>query len=206
MKAAFIDKDGTLIEDVPYNVDPARIVLQPGARAGVQALAAAGYAIIVITNQSGVARGLFEEAALGPVAARLAALLGVGLSGFFHCPHHPQGQVARFAVDCACRKPQPGLILHAAEGLGIDLAASWMIGDILNDIEAGNRAGCRTLLIDNGGETEWRGGAHRQPDYVCANLAEAAAMILAASSVQPIAHRLVGVRGPGAVPGGVAAP
>ena len=176
--AIFLDKDGTLIEDVPYNVDPARMTLALGAREGCAALHEAGYRLVVVTNQSGVARGLFAEDALAAVETRLRAMLGVPLAGVFHCPHHPDGTVPRYAVDCACRKPLPGLLRHAAIRLDIDLAQSWMIGDILNDVEAGRRAGCRTVLIDNGNETEWVGGALRTPDHKAADLAEAAIAIL----------------------------
>lgn len=177
--AVFLDKDGTLIDDVPYNVDPARIVLATGAAEGAAALHAAGYALVVVTNQSGVAHGLFEEDALGPVEGRLRALLGVPLAGFYHCPHHPAGSVAGYAMTCDCRKPQPGMLRRAAAELSLDLAGSWMVGDILNDVEAGNRAGCRTVLIDNGNETEWRDDRWRRPDHVVGTMAQAASAILA---------------------------
>ncbi len=143
-KAVFLDKDGTLVEDLPYNVDPSRMQLMPGARDGLQALHAAGYSLIVISNQSGVARGYFSEGALVAVEARLRELLAdisVPLRGFYYCPHHPRGQVAGYARACLCRKPQPGLILQAAREQRIRPSASWLIGDILDDIEAGRRAG-----------------------------------------------------------------
>ena len=178
-RAVFLDKDGTLVEDVPYNVDPQRVVLADGARAGAQALHGAGYKLVVVTNQSGVARGLFERGALRGVEDRLGDLLGVPLAGFYDCPHHPDGSVAEYAVECDCRKPLPGLLTDAAADLDIDLAASWMVGDILNDVEAGHRAGCRTVLIDNGGETEWVEGPMRVPDHQCADMGEAARLILA---------------------------
>jgi histidinol-phosphate phosphatase family protein len=155
-EAVFVDKDGTLVEDVPYNADPQKIRLSPGAGDALAALAGAGYRIVVISNQSGVARGLFAEEALGAVRQRLAELLashGVRLDGFYWCPHHPQGRVPAYAVACGCRKPAPGLLVSAAEELGLDLAGSWMVGDILDDIEAGRRAGCRTILLDNAHET-----------------------------------------------------
>jgi D-glycero-D-manno-heptose 1,7-bisphosphate phosphatase len=176
--AIFFDKDGTLIEDVPYNVDPARIVLAPHAREGVKALADAGYAIVVVSNQSGVARGMFEEAALDGVRERLEDLLGRRLDGFYCCPHHPDGVVRDLAKDCVCRKPMPGLLHRAAAELDLKLSTSWMIGDILNDVEAGRRAGTRTVLMDNGNETEWIDGALRRPDCRVADVGEAALAIL----------------------------
>ena len=182
-RAVFLDKDGTLVEDVPYNVDPARIRLMVGAAAGLRRLHAAGYRLFVVSNQSGVARGLFAEAALAAVWRRLEELLaeaGVPLAGCYWCPHHPEGSVARYAVACACRKPAAGMILRAGREHGLDLARSWMVGDILHDVEAGRRAGCRTVLLDNGHETEWLLTAARTPHFRAADLAEAAERILAA--------------------------
>jgi len=179
-RAVFLDKDGTLIDDVPYNVDPDRIRLAVGASEGLPHLQAAGFRLIVISNQSGVARGLFAEAALEAVRERLTQLLadiGVELDGFYYCPHHPDGVVPEYAVACHCRKPQPGGILAAAQTHGIALEESWFVGDILDDVEAGRRAGCRTLLLDNGHETEWKRTPWRWPDLVARDLAEAARLI-----------------------------
>ena len=178
--AVFLDKDGTLIEDLPYNVDPDRIRLAPGAAEGLRLLHHAGYHLIVISNQSGVARGYFAEQALAAVAARLRGLLaaaGVPLAAVYYCPHHPDGAVPAYAVACDCRKPAPGLILRAAYDHSIDLARSWFIGDILHDIEAGRRAGCRTVLILNGNETEWDISPQRRPHHIAGDLATAAAII-----------------------------
>jgi D-glycero-D-manno-heptose 1,7-bisphosphate phosphatase len=183
VKGVFLDKDGTLVVDVPYNVDPALIRLAPGAGEGLRAVSAAGYRLVVVSNQSGIARGSFPESALVVVERRLRELLaecGVALAGFYWCPHHPGGNVADYAVACECRKPQPGLILRAARELGIDTGQSWMVGDILDDVEAGRRAGCRTVLLDNGNETEWLRSPARMPDLVAADLADAARLILAA--------------------------
>ena len=179
-RAVFLDKDGTLIDDVPYNVDPDRIQLAAGA-ADLRQLHQQGYLLIVASNQSGVARGYFPEAALAAVEQRsrqLLAQLQIPLTDFYYCPHHPAGTVAEYAIVCDCRKPQPGMLLQAARDHDIDLSQSWFIGDILNDVEAGRRAGCRTILIDNGNETEWIASPDRTPDRVATNLTEAAEIIL----------------------------
>ncbi|HEY7315682.1 MAG TPA: HAD-IIIA family hydrolase [Gemmataceae bacterium] len=185
-KAVFLDKDGTLIEDIPYNVDPKKIRLTAGAAEGLTALHERGYALIVVSNQSGVAHGLFSENALGEVERELRRQLGgfgVPLAGFYYCPHHPRGRVAPYTAACRCRKPGAGMLRRAAADLDIDLGESWMVGDILDDIEAGRRAGCRTVLIDNGNETQWRRGKRRRPHHVAADLAVAAQFILASSSI-----------------------
>lgn len=180
-KAIFLDKDGTLIVDVPYNVDPARLQLYPDAGPALQRLQMTGFKLIVISNQSGVARGYFAEDALDAVQTALHEQLtafGVTLDGFYYCPHHPDGSVTDYAIDCDCRKPQPGLIRRAARDHNIDLSHSWMVGDILNDVEAGNRAGCRALLIDRGNETEWLAGPFRAPTAMVTNLTEMADYVL----------------------------
>ncbi|SHL65971.1 D,D-heptose 1,7-bisphosphate phosphatase [Nitrosospira sp. Nsp11] len=171
--AVFIDKDGTLVQDVPYNVDPANVRLTAGAGKALRHMKNAGYQLIVISNQSGVAKGLFEERELLPVNERIRTLLepyGVEVDAFYYCPHGP-------GDSCACRKPKPGMILRAAADHVIDLKRSWMIGDILHDVEAGNRAGCYTIHLDNGGETEWVRGDYRQPLYAVKDLAAAADII-----------------------------
>jgi D,D-heptose 1,7-bisphosphate phosphatase len=181
-RAVFLDKDGTLVDDVPYNVDPALIRLAPGAAEALPKLHRAGYLLVVVSNQSGVARGVFPESALVHVMERLGSLFdecGATLAGFYYCPHHPQGAVTQFAKNCDCRKPEPGMLLAAARRHDIDLKRSWMVGDILDDIEAGRRAGCRTILINRGAETQWRIDAERTPDFFVNDLARAAECILA---------------------------
>ncbi len=182
-RAVFLDKDGTLVEDVPYNVDPRRVCLTAGAAQGLGRLHAAGYRLLVVSNQSGVARGYFPEEALAGVWQRLEELLsaaGVPLAGWYYCPHHPAGSVARYAVACDCRKPRAGLLLQAAREHDLDLPRCWLVGDILDDIEAGRTAGCRTVLLDNGHETEWLLTPERTPHHRAPDLAEAAERVLAA--------------------------
>ena len=171
--AIFLDKDGTLIDDLPYNVDPRRIRLAPGAAAGVRRLSRLGYRFLVVSNQPGVAQGRFDAAALEPVRRRLAQLLaeqGARLAGFYFCPHGPD-------EGCACRKPRAGMLTRAAAEHRVDLSASWMIGDILDDVEAGRRARCSTILVDCGNETEWRLDAARTPHHVVHRLDSAADIV-----------------------------
>jgi D-glycero-D-manno-heptose 1,7-bisphosphate phosphatase len=178
----FVDKDGTLVENVPYNVETARIALMPGAVEGLGLLRRAGYRIVVVSNQSGVARGYFSEEALVPVERRIRELLasgGVTLDGFVYCPHHPEGSLSGYALDCECRKPRPGLLVRAAARYEIGLRESWMVGDILDDVEAGHAAGCRSVLVDTGNETEWVWSPARMPDATARDLLEAARLILA---------------------------
>ncbi len=197
-RAVFVDKDGTLIPDIPYNVDPHRITLTPGAADSLRELQQAGYRVVVISNQAGVARGLFKEAALRGVEARLADLLaeqGVQLDGFFYCPHHPEGSVPRYAVECACRKPAPGMLHEAARWLGLDLSQSWMVGDILTDSEAGRRAGCRTILVEKSYDPVVGATETNRPDYLVTSWGRVAAIILASDVTEASGERVSG-RGP----------
>jgi D-glycero-D-manno-heptose 1,7-bisphosphate phosphatase len=150
--AVFLDRDGTLVEEVPYLHDPERVVLLAGAGA-LAGLAAAGYALVVVTNQSGVARGRYDEAAVGAVHRRLAELLagvGVRLDAVLYCPHHPEGTVPGYARACRCRKPGPGMLEVASTRLGLDLAASFLIGNHPTDVGAAVAAGVTPLFVTTG--------------------------------------------------------
>ncbi len=201
-KAVFLDKDGTLVEDVPYNVEPDRIRMAPGAERALRLIHASGYEIFVVSNQSGVARGYFREEELGPMELRLHTILaeaGIPLAGFYYCPHYPEGNVPGYAVACYCRKPAPGLLYRAAKEHKIDLGASWLVGDILDDVEAGHRAGCRTILINNGNETVWHLSSLRMPHHIVGDLVEAASVINAgpptsSSEAHSVRHTFVGER------------
>ena len=158
----------------------------PSVAEGLRDLHAAGYGLIIVSNQSGIARGLFPESALAGVEARLRQMFkaaGVPLAAFYYCPHHLDGRVGQYAVACICRKPQPGLIFQAAKTLAIDLNKSWLIGDILDDVEAGRQADCQTILIENGHETEWHLSRQRIPQHVVQNFAEAARLVLTLNTV-----------------------
>lgn len=173
-KAIFIDKDGTLIKDVPYNVDPSLIRFEDYAFESMKSLQLKGYLVFIISNQPGIGLGRFEEKDLEVVKEKIARSFSENeliLDGFYYCPHRPN-------EGCNCRKPKPGLILKAAEENNIELSQSWMIGDILNDVEAGTSAGCKTVLIDNGNETEWIWSRNRIPDLIARNLKDAAEYIL----------------------------
>ncbi|MEV0277863.1 HAD family hydrolase [Streptomyces sp. NPDC050610] len=148
--AVFLDRDGTLTEPRHYPSRPADLVLQAGIGPPLRALRRAGFALVVVTNQSGLARGLFDEAAVAPMHRRLRELLAhhrVRLDGIYVCPHHPGGTVPRFSRVCPCRKPAPGMLHQAAGDLDRDLASSWMVGDSACDIDAGRHAGTRTALV-----------------------------------------------------------
>lgn len=180
-RAVFLDKDGTLIENVPYNVDPRLVVLARGAGPALRELKTLGYRLIVVSNQAGVALGRFAESDLARVEERIQELLapsGVAIDGFYYCPHAPGSSTARQTTPCLCRKPQPGLLRRAARDFSLDLEASWLVGDILDDVEAGNRAGCRSILVCNGNETEWREGPARKPAHRAHSLRGAARHIV----------------------------
>ncbi len=180
--AVFIDKDGTLIDNLPYNTDPTRIRLSDGAGEALHALMQLGLALVVVSNQQGIARGWLSERDLHAARERIALLLSaceVRLDDFYWCPHWPWSCRGRLAFACSCRKPAPGMLLRAAAKHGLDLSSSWMVGDILDDVEAGRRAGCRTVLIDNGNETEWQCGPLRHPHRLVPDLRTAADVIAA---------------------------
>jgi len=143
-KAVFLDRDDTIIKDSGYINDPEDVNLLPGAARGLLQLRSMGYKLVLVSNQSGVARGIVTEKALGDIHERLEELLakeGAYLDGIYYCPYHPEGSVAKYRRESELRKPNPGMLLRAAEQFDIELGASWAIGDSQRDIEAGLRAG-----------------------------------------------------------------
>jgi D-glycero-D-manno-heptose 1,7-bisphosphate phosphatase len=184
--AVFIDRDGTLTEEVGYVNHPSRLRLLPRSAEAVRRLNQAGVAAVVATNQAGVARGYFSEDVLHAVNAALVAQLeqaGARLDGLYVCLHHPSEGVAPYRAACECRKPQPGLLLRAAEELGLDLAASTMVGDKASDLEPGRRVGARAVLVLTGyGRGEWEYRREQftvPPDHVATDLLDAVEWALA---------------------------
>lgn len=177
-KAVFLDKDGTLIHDLPYNVDPSLITWQERVFEALKMLSDKGYILVIVTNQSGVARGLFEEKDLKSLDTAMRVVLeekGIYLHGFYYSPYHIEGTVKEYAKYSDCRKPGTGMLVKAAAELDIDLTTSWMIGDTLSDVEAGNKAGCRTILI--GDKTQVIEAEEKRPTYIAATIVEATQIV-----------------------------
>ena len=155
--ALFLDRDGTLVHASHYPSRPEQLRLYDNIGPALRVLQQEhNFRLVVITNQAGIARGYFTEADLQRMHDYLThelETLGVHVDGIYHCPHHPEGVVEELAFRCECRKPQPGMLLQAARELDLDLEHSWFVGDILDDVEAGNRANCNTVLVDLGTES-----------------------------------------------------
>ncbi len=151
--AVFLDRDGTINEEVGYLDRMAKLQLIPGAAEAIRLINASGMKTVVVTNQSGVARGIFTESFVAETHTRLGEMLraeGASLDGIYYCPHHPTEGRGDYLRVCECRKPAPGLLLRAAAELHLDPARSYMVGDTLKDIEAGGRAGAQGILVRTG--------------------------------------------------------
>lgn len=163
MKAIFLDRDGTVLAEKGYVTTPDDVELLPGAAGAIRGFKEAGWAVFVVSNQGCVAKGLITEGELADINLRMIAMLGAegaAVDGVYCCPHHPEGSVAEFAVDCDCRKPKAGLLLRAAEEHGVELAESVMAGDTMRDLEAGRAAGVRLtalVLTGHGAATHGKG-------------------------------------------------
>ena len=151
-RAIFLDRDDTIIDDPGYLADPSGIVLLDGVDEAIKAFRRAGYLVIVITNQAGIAKGFLTEETLGEVHAELKKQLAdrdAAIDAIYYCPHHPEGVIPEYAIACDTRKPMPGMLIQAADDMDVDLKQSWMIGDRNSDIGAGHNAGCRTIRVAN---------------------------------------------------------
>jgi D-glycero-D-manno-heptose 1,7-bisphosphate phosphatase len=179
-KAVFLDRDDTLMHDSGYISDPGQVRLIDGAAEALKDLKSMGYKLVVVSNQSGVARGILTEKTLGEIHNRLKGLLaerGAFLDRIYYCPYLPDGAVAKYRKESDWRKPAPGMLLAAAKDMDIDLEQSWMVGDEDRDIEAGMRAGCKTILILGPAREIQIDAPVHKPDYRAVNLKEAANVI-----------------------------
>lgn len=179
-KTIFLDRDNTLIEDPGYINSPDQVCLLEGVAGALVEFKAMGYQLILVTNQSAVARGIVTEKVLAEIHDRLNRLLaekGARLDRIYYCPYHPEGVVARYRKESDQRKPNPGMLLTAAEELDIDLSRSWMVGNSSSDIVAGMRAGCKTILIDNPSHDNYPPPGEPMPDFRAVNLKEAANIV-----------------------------
>ena len=184
--AVFMDRDGCLTEEVGYVNHPSRIRLLPRTAEAVRRLNRAGVAAVMVTNQTGIARGYFSEETLHATNARMETELeavGARLDGIYVCMHHPTEGEPPYRADCDCRKPRPGLLTRAAAELGLDLRTSVMVGDKFSDVAAGQAAGAAGVLVLTGyGRGEWEYGRHAQdvkPDHVAEDLLDAVEWTLA---------------------------
>ena len=186
LPAAFLDRDGTLNVDVGYPDSLEKIVLIPGAVEAVRLLNRAGYAVVVVSNQSGVARGYFDEArvqAINRGVAEMFAQAGARIDGFYYCPHLPEAAVARYRRACDCRKPAPGMLQKAVREMHLDLTRSLIIGDKYSDIAAGKALGLQAVLVrtGEGARQHARYGADDaipQPDYIADDVLAAVRWLL----------------------------
>jgi D-glycero-D-manno-heptose 1,7-bisphosphate phosphatase len=181
----FLDRDGTISEEVGYINHLERLRLYPWSAKAILKLNRAGWPVIVVTNQSGVARGYFTEKLVREVHETIASKLaarGAKVEAFYYCPHHPMGQVELYRVDCRCRKPLTGMVDEAARRFHIDLKASYIIGDTYRDMQLGFNAGLRTILLMTGyGRGEYEHQRHRwprMPDWIAENLLGAVEIVL----------------------------
>jgi len=184
-KAVFLDRDNTVIEDPGYISDPKVVKLLPGVELAIKSLSQCGYKLVVVTNQSGIARGLLTEQTLEKIHAELRRQLserGAHLDAIYYCPFHPEGTIEEYAKESDLRKPQPGMLQLGAKELDIDLSQSWMVGDSARDIEAGQRAGCKTIRVRSRADHHATPGLEDdeavQADYTVRNLVDAARVIL----------------------------
>lgn len=190
-KAVFLDRDNTLIEDPGYLANPDGVRLLPGVELALKSLSQAGYQLVVVTNQSGIARGLLTEDTLKKIHERMVDMLsrkGAHIDEIYYCPYFVEGTVPEYSIESDLCKPEPGMLLQAADDLDLDLSACWMVGDSSRDIEAGQRSGCRTIRIRTPHGDDVADDQHEdfQADFTVRNLVEAARVVLRNRDVAPV--------------------
>ncbi len=179
--AVFIDRDGTLIEDVGYisSIDALSVI--DGSADAIRRLNKAGIKVVIITNQAGIARGFFDEDTLITIHERLIEILSehnAVIDKIYYCPHYPEGTVPEYSISCLCRKPEPGMVEKAVEELGIDLKRSYIVGDKASDIELAQRIGARGILVLTGYGSNVVKDNEVNPTYIAPSLKEAVEWIL----------------------------
>ena len=202
-KAIFLDRDGVINElvyypeqgivDSPFTAEQFRLLPQAGE--AINKFHNSGYKVILISNQPGIAKGHLSEETFEEIRRRMRDELssqGASLDGEYYCFHHPEAKIPKFRANCQCRKPEPGLILQAAEDMGVDLNHSWMIGDGLGDIKAGRSAGCRTILL---GRMKCElchlmDEEDAKPDFIAPNLVEAASILFREQNAIPVQNKM----------------
>lgn len=179
-RAVFLDRDGTLVEDVGYLTDISQLQLRPGSLEGLRLLQDF-FPIVMVTNQSAIARGLLDTAGLQEIHQELVRHLqryGIFLDAIYVCPHHPEGSVSPYQVECYCRKPQPGMLIQAMKDFQIQLSLSYMIGNKGYDIVAGQRAGVAATVLITSSKNGTKIASDLMPTYTTENLHQAASYIL----------------------------
>jgi D-glycero-D-manno-heptose 1,7-bisphosphate phosphatase len=179
-RAVFLDRDGTILDELGYVTPSSEIKLFPFSAEAITRLTTAGFRVVVITNQGGIALGLYDQAFVDTTHAQLAETLakgGAAIAAWYYCPHHPDGKVSEFTGPCECRKPATGMLDAAARDLGLDLSQSWVVGDQWRDIELAHRAGARSVLVRTGYgrglEADWPADI-APPTTICDDLLAAA--------------------------------
>ncbi len=179
-KAVFLDRDDTLLDDPGYINHPNQVKLLPGVTDSLKLLRKMGYKLIIVTNQSAIARGIVNLDTLEQIHTHLHQLLkrdGASVDAIYFCPYHPQGVIAEYRKDSEMRKPNPGMLLEAAKEHNIDLAQSWMVGDKYDDVAAGQKAGCKTILIKNSAKPVYKKLGDPMPDKEAGSIREAVNII-----------------------------
>lgn len=185
-RAVFLDRDGTIVEEAGYLDRLERMVFFPYTTDAVRLLNKAGFAVIVVTNQAGIARGLLKESFIAQAHRHISERLAAGgarIDAYYYCPHHPDGVVEALTLRCNCRKPQPGMLKHAAKEHHLDLSRSFVVGDRWHDVELAQNVGAKGILVRTGlGRRDAANPVpHVMPAAVVDNLIDAAAWILRAS-------------------------
>lgn len=176
-RAVFLDRDGVITQEPPhYAHKVSQLAFIPKSADAIRLLNENGFLVIIVSNQAGIARGYYQEedaALFNQAMSEKLAEEGARIDAIYYCPHHPEATVERYRVDCDCRKPKPGMLIRAGRELNIDLKQSFVVGDKLSDIEAGKRAGCKTILVRTGYGNDELKNSQIECNYVADDLYDA---------------------------------